>query len=171
MVTNDKELAKKVRVLRNYGSRSKYYNEIKGFNSRLDPLQAAFLRVKLKYLDEWNQRRQFVAGLYLEKLVDLPDLTLPFMPDWSEPVWHLFVIRHPRRDMLQKYLQEAGIGTLIHYPLPPHLSDAYADCGLKAGDFPVTEQIANTVLSLPMGPHLDIESVEEVIHALRVYAD
>jgi dTDP-4-amino-4,6-dideoxygalactose transaminase len=157
--------------MRNYGSRTKYYNEVKGFNSRLDPLQAAFLRVKLKYLDEWNQRRKVVVGRYLEELSDLPDLALPFVPDWSKSVWHLFVICHPRRDILQQHLQHLGIGTMIHYPVPPHLSDAYADCGWKAGDFSITEQIANTVLSLPIGPHLEVESVEEVIHALRVYAD
>jgi len=168
VVTNDDDLADKVRVLRNYGSRTKYYNEVKGFNSRLDPLQAAFLRVKLKYLDEWNQRRKVVAGRYLKELANLPDLTLPFVPDWCEPIWHLFVVQHPRRDILQRRLQEAGIGTMIHYPVPPHLSKAYVDCGWKLGDFPITEHIANTVLSFPMGPHLDDESVEEVIHTLRV---
>lgn len=125
VTTNDYELANKIRLLRNYGSRVKYLNEVKGFNSRLDELQAAFLRVKLTKLDEWNTRRAKVANQYLEKLSCLTDLILPSVPAWAEPVWHLFVVRHPKRFDLEKHLKNSGIGTLVHYPIPPHLSGAY----------------------------------------------
>jgi dTDP-4-amino-4,6-dideoxygalactose transaminase len=152
--TNDAELADKVRVLRNYGSRMKYQNEVKGFNSRLDPLQAAFLRVKLKKLDEWNARRRTVADEYWKSLAHVPGLVLPFVPNWTEPAWHLFVVRNERRDELQRHLESHGVGTLIHYPVPPHLSEAYADSGFKQGELSAAEMLSNTVLSLPMGPHL-----------------
>jgi dTDP-4-amino-4,6-dideoxygalactose transaminase len=167
VVTNDDDLADRVGVLRNYGSRTKYYNEVKGVNSRLDALQAAFLRVKLKYLDEWNQRRRNVARQYLEALSDVVDLQLPRVPADAEPAWHLFVIHHPERDKLQHRLHEAGISTLIHYPVPPHLSEAYAEAGFKRGDLPITEHLAQTTLSLPIGPHLDATSVTSVIDAVR----
>ena len=169
VVTDDPEVAKRVEMLRNYGSKTKYYNEMKGFNSRLDPLQAAFLRVKLRYLDEWNRRRIEVAKIYANGLGNLNALILPFVPDWAEPVWHLFVVRHPRRDDLQVHLNRQGIGTLIHYPVPPHLSAAYADQGWNPGDFPITEELARTVLSIPMGPHLATASVDKVIQALQSY--
>jgi dTDP-4-amino-4,6-dideoxygalactose transaminase len=167
IVTNDDQLAEKVKVLRNYGSQAKYSNEVKGYNSRLDPLQAAFLRVKLRHLDDWNIRRRQVARCYLESLVDVPDLVLPFVPQWSHPIWHQFVIRHIRRDALQAALHQAGIGTLIHYPIPPHLSDAYSEAGYKKGDFPVTEEIAHTALSIPMGPHLKPGDIEEVVAEIK----
>jgi len=154
VTTDDAKLADRVRTLRNYGSKKKYYNDVKGFNSRLDELQAAFLRVKLKKLDEWNDRRRKVAARYLTELVDAPNLTLPFVPEWAEPVWHLFVVRHPKRDALQQKLAAADISTLIHYPVPAHLSGAYADGSWKRHDFPVAEELAGTVLSLPIGPHL-----------------
>ena len=154
VTTNDAQLADRVRTLRNYGSKKKYYNEVKGYNSRLDELQAAFLCVKLKKLDEWNARRRAVAARYLAELTGASDLTLPFVPEWAEPAWHLFVVRSPRRDALQQELTGAGIGTLIHYPVPPHLSGAYADAGRTRGAFPVAETLADSVLSLPMGPHL-----------------
>jgi dTDP-4-amino-4,6-dideoxygalactose transaminase len=169
VTTQDDDLADRVRVLRNYGSRTKYYNEVKGFNSRLDPLQAAFLRVKLNYLEKWNRQRKLVAARYCDELANIPELTLPYVPEAIDPSWHLFVIRHPRRDALQKYLAEAGIGTLIHYPVPPHLSKAYAELGRKTGDFPITEQIANTALSVPMGPHLTTEQAEMVIRSIRSF--
>jgi dTDP-4-amino-4,6-dideoxygalactose transaminase len=163
VTTNDALLAERVRTLRNYGSKEKYYNEIKGYNSRLDELQAAFLRVKLKKLDEWNQRRRDVAAHYLAKLSGLPGLILPFVPVWAEPVWHLFVVQHPKRDELQRKLTEADIGTLIHYPVPAHLSGAYADGLWKQHDFPVAEELAGTVLSLPIGPHLSRKQTDQVI--------
>jgi len=166
-------------MLRNYGSKKKYYNEYKGFNSRLDELQAAFLRVKLRYLDPWNSRRKKVANLYLAQLSTLPSvamedtstlnsqLILPFVPEWVEPVWHLFVVRHPKRDELQHELDEAGVGTLIHYPVPPHLSGAYRDGRWTRGAFPIAEMLANTVLSLPIGPHLRTTEAEFVCSALH----
>jgi len=150
VTTNDKELADNIRVLRNYGSQKKYYNDVKGYNSRLDELQAAFLRVKLKKLDEWNDRRRDVAAFYLTELGGAANLTLPFVPEWAEPVWHLFVVRHLKRNALQQKLAAADIGTLIHYPVPAHLSGAYADGKWTRGAFPVAEELADTVLSLPM---------------------
>jgi dTDP-4-amino-4,6-dideoxygalactose transaminase len=167
ITTNDPRLADRVRTLRNYGSMIKYYNEIKGFNSRLDELQAAFLRVKLMKLDEWNERRKNIARFYLSAFQDLPGLVLPSVPDWAEPIWHLFVVRHRRRDVLQRQLADSGIGTLIHYPVPPHLSGAYAgDTGHRCG-LPIAETLASTVLSLPIGPHLTRVEVEQVVEAVR----
>ena len=169
VTTNEDELADKVRVLRNYGSRKKYFNEVKGHNSRLDPLQAAFLRVKLKYLEEWNLRRERLASHYLERLQGLPGLGLPKVAPHTGHGWHLFVITHNDRDMLKSFLEEHGIETLIHYPVPPHLSEAYVDLAYKAGDFPVTEKLAERVLSLPIGPHLKMEQADFVIERVREF--
>jgi dTDP-4-amino-4,6-dideoxygalactose transaminase len=169
VVTSDDDLADRVRVLRNYGSRVKYENEVAGFNSRLDPLQAAFLAVKLRRLDDWNARRRALARRYQETLANVPHLTLPSFPPDSNPVWHLFVVRHPQRNALQQHLNNAGIGTLIHYPIPPHLAGAYTALGYQAGDFPITEELASTVLSLPMGPHLSDAEQERVIEALQTF--
>ncbi len=172
VTTNDDTLADRVRVLRNYGSRRKYYNEVQGFNSRLDELQAAFLRVKLARLDEWNARRKELADLYRSQLSTLDaQLSLPAVPTWAEPVWHLFVVRHPRRDELQRRLTEAGIGTLIHYPVPPHLSQAYAELNIRQGSLPIAEASADTVLSLPMGPHLSRGQIAEVTGQIRAAFD
>jgi dTDP-4-amino-4,6-dideoxygalactose transaminase len=169
VVSNDDGLAERVRVLRNYGSRAKYYNEVKGVNSRLDPMQASLLRVKLHHLEAWNARRRKVAREYLEGLSGCPDLMLPSVAPAAEPVWHQFVLRHPLRDRLQRHLKETGVGTLVHYPVPPHLSGAYADGGWKQGDFPVTEELANTVLSIPISPHLGDDAIAFVIHALQTF--
>ena len=169
VVTNDDNLADRVRVLRNYGSRKKYYNETKGHNSRLDPLQAAFLRVKLKHLDEWNKRRDQIASRYLDKMRLIPDLGLPHVPPGVVPVWHLFVISHSERDRLQGFLKEQDIGTLIHYPIPPHLSEAYRDLNYQIGDFPITEKMANTFLSIPIGPHLSTEDADYVIEKIQEF--
>ena len=166
VVTNDSELAEIVRRLRNYGSRVKYHNEVKGFNSRLDELQAALLRVKLRHLDEWNARRQQFADVYLAQLSDA-NLSLPFVPERAVPVWHVFAVRHPERDALQHCLQQASIGTMIHYPIPPHLQPAYADLGFGVGAFPLTEAIHREILSLPMSPHLSREQQARVIDTLR----
>lgn len=167
VTTDDADLADRLRVLRNYGSRVKYHNEVKGFNSRLDPLQAAFLGVKLRRLEEWNQRRERAAAAYLQGLRDVPSLVLPHVPEWAAPCWHLFVVRHPRRDELQRSLEAAGVGTLVHYPIPPHLSQAYASAGAEGGSFPIAEEVASTVLSLPIGPHFDSDSAETVAAAVR----
>ncbi len=167
VTTNDPDLATRVRVLRNYGSRIKYFNDTKGFNSRLDPLQAAFLRVKLKHLNEWNNRRRRIAAQYLKSLNAVSSLTLPIVPSWVEPVWHLFVVRHPCRDIFQKRLTEREIGTLIHYPVPLHRSEAYADMGFSEGTFPLAEAISRTIISLPMGPHMSDEQVQSVVEIVE----
>lgn len=167
VTTDDTELADRVRVLRNYGSRKKYYNEVKGYNSRLDELQAALLRVKLRKLDEWNARRSSIARLYQKELKSASHLSIPFEPEWAESVWHLYVVRHPQRDRLQKELAEAGVGTLIHYPVPPHLSGAYAEGSWSANSFPMAKDLADTVLSLPMGPHLQANQAQWVTDCVR----
>ena len=171
VTTDDAALADRVRMLRNYGSKQRYYNEEKGVNSRLDELQAAFLRVKLRHLDDWNARRTKIAEFYLAELSNISDeLVMPFVPEWAEPVWHLFVIRHPRRDDIQRDLAAAGIGTLIHYPVPPHLSGAYTEplSGKPASsNCTIAEILASTVLSLPIGPHLTLEQASVVAQAIR----
>jgi dTDP-4-amino-4,6-dideoxygalactose transaminase len=166
VTTNDSQLADRIRVLRNYGSRVKYVNEVQGYNSRLDPLQAAILRVKLAHLDNWNTRRSAIAARYQQGLADC-SLTLPFVPDWAEPAWHLYVVLYPQRGALQKSLAEAGIGTLIHYPIPPHLQAAYADLGLGKGAFPIAERIHNAVLSLPISSSITKEQANQVVVACR----
>ena len=167
VTTNDAKIADRVRALRNYGSRAKYINEVRGFNSRLDTLQAAILRVKLQHLDRWNQARQNIAAQYLSGLANI-GLTMPFIPDWAEPVWHLFVVRNKTRDQLQQHLNQAGIGTMIHYPIPPHLQQAYADSSILS--LPITEAIHREVLSLPMWPILSNENVKRVIAACNVFS-
>lgn len=169
ITTDDADLADRLRVLRNYGSHVKYHNEIKGFNSRLDSLQAAFLRVKLRRLDEWNARRARAAQRYLENLADVPFLQLPVVAEECESSWHLFVARHPKRDDLQKFLRENGVETLIHYPIPPHLSEAYAGDDATEKSFAVSENLAATVLSLPMGAHLSEGELNESAAKLREY--
>ncbi|WP_353931813.1 DegT/DnrJ/EryC1/StrS family aminotransferase [Okeanomitos corallinicola TIOX110] len=166
ITTNDADLAEKLRMLRNYGSRVKYENEIQGFNTRLDEMQAAFLRVKLSKLDDWNNRRVNVANQYLESLTEYTHLTLPTIPSWAEPVWHLFVIRHSDRLNIEKHLHNNGIGTLVHYPIPPHLSGAYAGNNWDVGSFPVTEKISQEILSIPMSFHMTYEEVQTVIKNL-----
>jgi dTDP-4-amino-4,6-dideoxygalactose transaminase len=165
VTTNDSTLADRIRVLRNYGSREKYVNEVRGFNSRLDPVQAAILRVKLGRLDEWNQRRAVIARRYHDALA-VTGMTVPHVPNWAEPAWHLYVLQHPRRDELQRFLFEAGISTLIHYPIPPHMQAAYGDVAYRGGPFPIATTLANCVLSLPIGPHLSIGEVDKVIRAV-----
>ena len=165
VTTGNADLADRIRVLRNYGSREKYVNDIKGVNSRLDPIQAAALRVKLRHLDAWNKRRREIAAAYTEGL-NQSGLTLPHVPNWAEPVWHLFVVRSPDRDGLQKRLAAAGIGTLIHYPIPPHMQTAYAELGIAPGAMPLARQLAGEVLSLPIGPQLARHDVDVVVQAL-----
>jgi dTDP-4-amino-4,6-dideoxygalactose transaminase len=166
VTTDDDAIAEKVRIFRNYGSRQKYRHEEQGLNSRLDELQAAFLRVRLRVLDEWNDRRKRLALHYLENLWGVKGLTLPDVPTWADPVWHLFVVRTRRRDELQEYLAQAGIETLIHYPVPPHLQKAYHHQGFKRGDFALAERIAGELLSLPMGPHLRQEQMENILNTI-----
>ncbi len=165
VTTNDAQLADRLRVLRNYGSRVKYVNEVQGYNSRLDPLQAAILRVKLAYLDEWNARRSTIAARYQQGLAGC-GLTLPHVPDWADPVWHLYVVQHPQRDALQTALTDAGVGSLIHYPIPPHRQKAYIQARWEKGTFPLAERMADQVLSLPIGPHLPANQAHQVAVAL-----
>lgn len=169
ITTSDEQLADKIRLLRNYGSQIKYQNEVKGYNSRLDELQAAFLRVKLTKLDEWNHRRKQVAQYYLDELFTVNDFKLPCVPKWAESVWHLFVITHSQRDQLKIYLDSAEIGNLIHYPIPPHLSKAYSCQNLYKNSFPVTENIAKNIISLPISPHTSPEMLRKIISALKEY--
>ena len=168
VVTDDEELVKKIRQLGNYGSTLKYQHDIKGVNSRLDELQAAFLQVKLAKLPTWNQHRQAIATFYLENLAPLP-LILPVTPAYANSVWHLFVIRSKQRDTLQKYLASAGIGTMIHYPIPLHLQPAYSELKLPLKTFPIAETLAREVLSLPMGPNLTLKQAQRVVNAIHDY--
>jgi dTDP-4-amino-4,6-dideoxygalactose transaminase len=169
VTTNNDELARRLRIMGNYGSEVKYYNEIKGINSRLDEVQAAFLRVKLARLDEWNVQRKQIAKDYLQALAGVSNLTLPHVPDWADPVWHLFMVRHPQRDLLQKHLTANGVGTIIHYPLPPHLQKAYAELGYQRGSFPISEKLADEVLSLPMSAHQSAAETSYVVEQLSTF--
>ena len=169
ITTDDDALADAVRVLRNYGSSVKYVNEVVGYNSRLDEIQAAVLAAKLPHLDAWNARRARLAARYTEELADT-DLVLPLVPDWADPVWHLYVVRSRDRAALQQSLQRDGIGTMIHYPIPPHRQAAYASLGFAPDAFPIANAIADEVLSLPMGPHLTDEQQDRVIDAVRRHA-
>jgi len=165
VTTNDAGLAERIRVLRNYGSKVKYQNDEKGYNSRLDELQAAFLRVKLRHLDSWNERRTAVAAQYCRALAQA-DLRLPSVLAAAQPVWHLFVVRTGRRELLTQALERHGIGWLIHYPIPPHRQQAYRD-EFGAASFPVAEAMAGELLSLPIGPALSADQVELVARVVQ----
>jgi dTDP-4-amino-4,6-dideoxygalactose transaminase len=169
VVSSDADFIARVRRLRNYGASVKYDHDVTGFNSRLDPLQAAFLRVRLRCLRVWNLRRTKIAHAYLQKLSLVPACILPHVPLTDEPSWHLFVIRHRERDLLREWLSRAGIETIIHYPVPPHLSGAYAHLGKSPGSLPIAERLARQVLSLPIGPHLNDASVDRVVQAISAY--
>ena len=169
LTTNDPEIARRVRVMGNYGSSKRYIADVKGVNSRLDPLQAAILAVKLRHLDEWNDRRRAIAAYYADALAGC-GFGLPVVPEWADPVWHLYVVQAPERDQLAARLADAGVQTLVHYPIPPHLQQAYADLKLRKGSFPIAERLAERVLSLPIGPHLPRERAEEVANALSSLA-
>lgn len=165
VTTSNKVLADRVRVLANYGSSEKYTNDVKGVNSRLDPIQAAILRVKLGHLDKWNARRENIAAKYTNALTGL-DVTLCEVPKWAASVWHLFVIRTPFRDTLKAKLEAAGIGTLVHYPIPPHMQSAYTDAGLAPSSLPIAKIIADEILSLPIGPHLSGSDLGAILDVL-----
>jgi dTDP-4-amino-4,6-dideoxygalactose transaminase len=167
VVTNDSTLAERVKALRNYGSISKYDHTFQGMNSRLDEIQAAQLRVKLRYLDPWNQRRREIARVYLEALsCCTSEITLPHVPEWACPVWHLFVVCHRNRSQLQEQLARASIETQVHYPTPPHLQKAYKELARTKGSFPISERLSHQVLSLPIGPHLTKEQSNYVASQL-----
>jgi dTDP-4-amino-4,6-dideoxygalactose transaminase len=168
ITTNRADLAEHIRMLRNYGSREKYVNEAKGVNSRLDPMQAAVLRAKLLHLDAWTDRRRDLAAAYSEGLRD-SGLILPHVPDWADPVWHLYVVRTQNRDALQVRLTNDGVGSLIHYPVPPHMQTAYAELGFVPETFPLARELADQVLSLPMGPHLKKNQVGRINTLIKNY--
>lgn len=165
LVTDDDAIAERIGLLRNYGSRVKYLNEAKGLNSRLDPIQASVLSVKLEVLDDWNARRSAIAARYSDAFAKA-GLSAPHVPDWASPVWHLYVLRHDDRDAFQARLKAAGVDTVIHYPVPPHLQEAYADLGYKEGRFALSERMAKEVISLPMCPGQTSEQTEHVIDAV-----
>lgn len=167
ITTNRSDLADRIRILGNYGSREKYVNEIRGVNSRLDPLQAAVLRAKLPYLDNWTERRRVIAGRYHQELAPFESLVLPHVPAWADPAWHLYVVRTESRDELQAKLASAKIGTLVHYPVPPHRQAAYADFVFPS--LPLAERLASQVLSLPIGPHLSPDGVDAAIDAIQEF--
>lgn len=170
ITTNSKELAEKFKVFRNYGSRVRYQNEVVGANSRLDELQAGLLRVKLKHLDEFNAERECIANRYLNELKN-PIVCLPRIRPGADSTWHQFVIhvKNGKRDALMTYLKENDIGTIIHYPIPPHLSEAYAYLGKKKGDYPVAERYADEVLSLPMYNGMTSEEQTTVIEKINLF--
>nr|WP_305081270.1 DegT/DnrJ/EryC1/StrS family aminotransferase [Oceanotoga teriensis] len=168
IVTDNFEIAEKVKMLRNYGSQEKYHNKIEGINSRLDEIQASLLNVKLKHYNELRKERVKIANRYLSEITN-PKIELPKIRKGSEHVWHLFEIKTKERDKLQKYLQDRGIGTQIHYPIPPHLSEAYEYLGYKKGDFSITEELANTLLSLPIYDGMKDEEVDYVIKNINEY--
>lgn len=168
VVTNDAHVSESIRMLRNYGQREKYHHVVQGFNRRLDTLQAAVLRVKLKYLDAWNAARRQHAQLY-RRLLTGNAVVVPTEMSYAESVWHLYVIRVADRSALSAYLADRGVATGIHYPIPIHLQPAYRDLGYKQGDFPVAEQYAEQILSLPMYAELTPGSIEYVAQAIRVF--
>ena len=171
ILTNDKAIADKVRILRNYGSQVKYKHEVAGYNTRLDEMQAAFLRVKLSVLDDWNERRRAVAGSYTSQLQSLAsensNLGLPWVPEWAEPVWHLYVIRSARRDALRDHLDKLGVATVIHYPIPPHQQACYTE--FSKHKLPIAEMLASEVLSLPMSSAITEEEITAVVDAVRSF--
>ena len=169
ITTNDADLAHRLRQLRNYGSDQKNYHELPGYNSRLDELQAAVLRVKLRHLATWTQQRRQLAAWYNEHLANVSGLRLPAVAAGAAPVWHLYVVHTARRDALREHLAAAGIGTQTHYPLPPHLQPAYAHLGLAAGALPIAEALAATCLSLPLWPGMTEEMVTTVARAVRAF--
>ena len=167
LVSDDPALIERVRMLREHGQREKYIHAYEGFTSRLDTVQALVLLSKLPLLDDWNRQRAAAAAIYFERLRDVGDLRPPPMPDGSQPVWHLYVVRSEQRDPLAAYLRERGIGTGLHYPQPPHLSPAYASLGYGAGSFPVAERLAHEVLSLPLFPGMTETQLETVCAAVE----
>ncbi len=168
ITTNDEKIAQKLKTLRNYGSEKRYHNEVVGYNSRLDEIQAGLLRVKLSHMDELTKEREYIANKYLNS-IDNPKIKLPKTLEKATNVWHLFVVEVDDRENLQKYMNEMEIGTVIHYPIPPHLSEAYKYLGYKKGDFPITEKYAETIISLPLYIGMTEEEIEYVIRAINTY--
>ncbi|WP_110931172.1 DegT/DnrJ/EryC1/StrS family aminotransferase [Paenibacillus bouchesdurhonensis] len=166
VTTNDEQLANRIKELRNYGSSVKYTHTTKGSNTRLDEIQAAVLRVKLRYLNQWNEERNRIAQYYNSKLAN-QGIILPEVPEWASPVWHQYVVRVSNRDKVQEELRNRGVQTLVHYPIPIHLQEAYKEYNYLKGSLKLTELLANEVLSLPMWPGLTEEQIEIVCQALN----
>ena len=174
VTTNNEAISQKVRMLRDHGQAKKYYHEFEGYNGRLDAIQAGILRIKLKHLSEWNEKRRRNASFYTRLLTRNPehgtcDIITPHEPQWAKAVYHLYIIRTKKRDELQKYLSENGINTGLHYPIPLHLQKAYANDGFKQGDFPITEKVASEILSLPMYPELTTEQIEFIVQKIKEF--
>ena len=169
ITTNDNELAERARIIRNYGASKKYHHETIGFNSRLDEMQAAVLNVKLGYLDEWTKERQQIADRYKKQLKNVGDLVFPTVTPGATHVYHLFVVRTAHRDKLNAFLSAKGIGTLIHYPIPAHLQNAYKELGYKKGDFPIAENLSDTILSLPLYPGLTEEQIIYICDQIKAF--
>ena len=166
VVTNDDAIAEKVFLLRNHGRQSKYEHLTEGYGNRLDALQAAILTVKLAHLNDWNDHRRAIAARYTQLLREHPEITTPFVPQWAEPVWHLYVVRLKERDAMRQRLKQAGVAAGIHYPIPLHLQPAYQHLGLQPGMFPNAEQAANEVLSLPIYAELQDSQVTQIVEIL-----
>ncbi len=173
VTTNEPEIARKVSMLRDHGQAQKYYHDFEGYNGRLDAIQAGILRVKLRYLNDWNEKRRKNASLYNEYLSEDSNnhdgIIIPYEPYWARSVYHLYIIRARQRDELQKYLAENGIGTGLHYPVPLHLQKAYANYGYKKGDFPITEKVVSEILSLPMFPQLTVEQIKYITDKIKSF--
>ncbi len=169
ITTNDNILADKIKMLRNYGSNKKYYNDIIGYNKRLDEVQAAFLSIKLKYLNQFTEQKKEVASWYNDLLNNIDQVILPYKNAEATHVYHLYVVRVKKRKQLQDFLKSKGVETLIHYPVPPHLQKAYKYLGFKKGDFPIAETIANTCLSLPIYPGITKKHVEHICNAIKFF--
>lgn len=169
ITTNNPSYAKRAKVLRNYGSQKKYYNEVIGYNMRLDECQASILSVKLKYINDWNTQRQIIAKKYLDALKDINDLILPKVADNATHVYHLFVVRTNKRNELQDYLLKYGISTMIHYPIPIHLQEAYSHLEIKKGSFPISETLAETNLSLPLWPGITDDQISYISDKIRLF--
>jgi dTDP-4-amino-4,6-dideoxygalactose transaminase len=169
ITTNDADMARKMRMLRDHGQSKKYYHEMEGYNGRLDAIQAGILGIKLQHLPEWTESRRAAAARYRELLSADGTIAPPYEPDWSRAVYHLFVVRVEDRAEVMQHMSAAGIGTGIHYPIPLHLQNAYADLGHAEGSFPVAERVAKEILSLPMFPGLGLEQQERVVHQLTEF--
>jgi dTDP-4-amino-4,6-dideoxygalactose transaminase len=168
VTTDDEEVAEKIKALRNYGSQKKYHNEYVGLNRRLDELQAAFLSVKLQYLEKWTQERKQIAEIYNTSLKN-SGLVLPQKAKQADHVYHLYVVRTNKRDELQMHLNANGIGTLIHYPIPPHLQKAYKFLGYKKGDFPIAEELAKNTISLPLWVGMENKSFDQIESSIKTF--
>jgi dTDP-4-amino-4,6-dideoxygalactose transaminase len=170
VTTNDAQIAQRIRMIRDHGQSRKYQHQVEGYNGRLDALQAALLRVKLSSLEKWNAQRRDLAANYNQSLQEVSGIQSPFEPSWSRAIYHLYVIVcADRRDELQRYFTEKNIGTGLHYPIPLHLQEAYANLGFRTGNLPHTEALAGKILSLPMYPQLNTHQQQQVVETLAEF--